>query len=458
MANDFIEHTTEIKSDISTVFNWHERDGALFRLSPPWENISLVSKDGGIEAGAKCRIDLKMGRLNIPWYAEHLVYEKDKFFKDRQAKGPFALWEHSHFFSEEHGITTVRDHVDYRLPMHGVSSKIAGKFVREKLERMFRYREDVCKNDIEFYTEYRPKPKTIVVSGSSGVLGSSLIPFLTTQGHRVVRLIRDKSKLCIGDVCWNPNAGIIEEIFEHADAVIHLTGEPIGEGKWTEMKKREIIDSRVRSTALLSETLLKMKNPPKTFISASAIGYYGNRYEEKITESSKMGHDFISKVCNRWEEAAMPAQKHGIRTVFLRLGVVLTPAGGALSKMSLPFSLGLGTVFGSGRQYMSCISLDDVLYSIGHILETESLSGAVNLTTPHALTNRDFSDILAAYYRKPRFLKIPSYIIEKVFGQMGREVLLSGANVYPEKLVNSGFRFRYPELTDILRHELGGHK
>lgn len=458
MTNNFIEHKTEIRSDISTVFGWHEREGALFRLSPPWEDISLVSRDGGIEAGAKCHINLKMGRLNIPWYAEHLVYEKDSFFKDRQAKGPFALWEHSHSFSENAGITTVSDHVDYRLPLNGISSKLVGKFVRNKLERMFRYREDVCRNDIEFYTEYKPKPKTIIVSGSSGVLGSSLIPFLQTQGHRVIRLIRDKSKLCIGDVCWNPNAGIIEDKFEHADAVIHLTGEPIGEGKWTDMKKRKIIDSRVRSTALLAETLVKMKNPPKTLISASAIGYYGNKYDEKVTESSKMGHDFISKVCNRWEEAAMPAMNHGIRTVLLRIGVVLTPAGGALQKMALPFSLGLGPVFGSGRQYMSYISLDDVLYSIGHILETESLSGAVNLTTPHPLTNSDFSDILAAYYKKPRFLNIPSYAVEKLYGQMGREVLLSGANVYPEKLVKSGFRFRYPELKDILTHELGGVK
>jgi len=458
MSKQFIEHETFINSSVSSVFDWHEREGALFRLSPPWEQISLIFKEGGIKEGGVCNISLKMGMLSVPWHAEHLIYEKDKFFKDRQKKGPFALWEHSHYFSEENGVTRVKDHVDYQLPLHPLSTAIAGGFARKKLERMFRYREDVCKNDIEFYEEYKPKPKTIVVSGSSGVLGSALIPFLQTQGHKVIRLLRDKSKLCIGDVCWNPYAGIIEEKFENADVVIHLTGEPIGEGKWTDMKKREIIDSRVRSTALLADTLAKMKNPPKTFICASAIGFYGNRGDTVITESARHGDDFISKVCKKWEDAAKPAIEQGIRTVFMRIGVVLTPAGGALARMALPFSMGLGPIFGSGRQYMSYISLDDVLYATSHIMETESLTGAVNLTTPYAMTNRDFSDTLAKYYKKPRFLKIPSYIVEKMFGQMGREVLLSGANVYPEKLLNSGFRFRYPELRDVLTHELGGIK
>ena len=458
MSKAFIEHETVIRSGISTVFDWHEREGALFRLSPPWENIALVSKQGGIKAGGTCNITMKMGPLTLPWNAEHIIYEKDKFFKDIQAKGPFAQWEHSHYFTENDGFTTVKDHVDYKLPLHPLAMAVAGKFVKSKLERMFRYRENVCRNDIEFYSEYNPKPKTIVVSGSSGVLGSSLIPFLQTQGHKVIRLIRDKSKLCIGDVCWNPNAGIIEEKFENADVVIHLTGEPIGEGRWTDLKKHEIVDSRVKSTALLASTLSQMKNPPKTFICASAIGFYGNRGDAVITEKDRHGDDFISKVCSKWEQAAKPAADAGIRTVFMRIGVVLTPAGGALERMALPFSLGIGPIFGSGRQYMSYISMDDVLYATSHIIETESLSGPVNLTSPYAMTNRDFSDTLAHYFNRPRFLKIPSFALLRMYGQMGKEVLLSGANVYPEKLLSSGFRFRYPTLADTLTHELGGGK
>lgn len=452
-----IEHETRVKAAISTVFEWHEREGALFRLSPPWENISLIRRDEGIQVGAKCDIRLKTGPVSMVWKAEHVGYEKNSFFKDRQNKGPFAKWEHSHYFTEADGETTIKDHVEYRLPLHPLSTGVAGNFVHTKLEKMFRYRENVCRNDIEFYKEYNPAPKTIVVSGSSGVVGSALIPFLQTQGHKVIRLLRDKTKLCIGDVCWNPNAGIIEDKFENADAVIHLTGEPIGEGKWTDEKKREIIDSRVRSTALLANTLAKMKNPPKTFICASAIGYYGAHGDEIITEDEKAGsHDFIAKVCKKWEEAAKPALDKGIRVIFLRIGVVLTPAGGALQRMHLPFSMGLGPVFGNGKQYLSWVAMDDVLYSVGHLLEHEEIRGAVNLTSPNAVTSEQFSDTLADYMRKPRFINIPPYVIMKMYGQMGREVLLSGANVYPEKLIKSGFRFRYPDLMQAFGHLLGG--
>jgi len=200
-----------------------------------------------------------------------------------------------------------------------------------------------------------------------------------------------------------------------------------------------------------------MKNPPKTLICASAIGYYGARGDEIITEDEKAGsHDFIAKVCKKWEEAAKPALDKGIRVIFLRIGVVLTPAGGALQRMHTPFSMGLGPVFGSGKQYLSWVTMDDVLYSVGHILEHEEISGAVNLTSPNAVTSEQFSDTLADYMRKPRFINIPPYVIMKMYGQMGREVLLSGANVYPEKLIKSGFRFRYPDLMQAFGHLLGG--
>lgn len=455
MKNSVYEHETSIRAAIGDVFAWHEREGALFRLSPPWEPITLISREGGILVGGTCSIQMKTGGLPLRWDAEHIEYDKGRFFKDRQAKGPFALWEHSHFFSEEGGVTRIKDHVEYRLPLYPFSS-VAKWFVRAKLDKMFRYREEVCRNDIEFNNEYKPAPKTVVVSGSSGVLGSSLIPFLQTQGHRVIRLIRDRSKLCIGDVCWNPNAGIIEESFENADVVIHLTGEPIGEGRWDDKKKAEIIDSRVKSTALIAKTVSQMKNPPKTLICASAIGYYGGRGSERITEEADCGSDFISEVCRLWEEAAQPAIDKGIRVVFMRIGVVLTPAGGALDRMVLPYKLGLGPVFGSGKQYMSFISMDDVLYATSHIMETPSLSGPVNITSPNAVTSAEFSDILAKYLKRPRFLRIPSFAVRAMFGQMGQEVLLSGANVYPEKLINSGFRFRYPTLTQTLEHQLGG--
>jgi uncharacterized protein (TIGR01777 family) len=456
MKPENFKATTKIKADIHTAFQWHEREGALFRLTPPWEKIELLEKDEGIDVGAKCNINVATGFFSIPWQAEHIEYYKDKHFKDRQNKGPFSMWEHSHDFEESNGTTTITDSVDYKLPLHFISKYVAGSFIRTKLKRMFRYRKNVSKNDIEFYDSYKPEPKNIIISGASGAVGSALVPFLQTQGHSVKKMVRHERQLCIDDVCWNPSAGEIDEkLFGNPDVVIHLAGEPIGEDKWTNEKKVEIVDSRTRSTTLIANTLAKMEKPPKVLICASAIGYYGDRGDEEIDESSKEGKDFISHVCFHWERAAKPAIDRGIRVVFLRIGVALTPSGGALQRMYTPSMMGLCPVFGSGEQYLSWISMDDVLYSVGHIIETDSIEGAVNLTSPNPVRFRKFSNTLAKILKRPRFVRIPEFAVKAMFGQMGKEVLLSGAKVQPKKLIDSGFKFRYPDIDDALKHLLG---
>jgi uncharacterized protein (TIGR01777 family) len=455
MADTLYHFETEIKSDVQTAFRWHEREGALLRLTPPWEKIDLIEKTGGIETGAKCTINVHAGFITIPWQAEHIGYVRDRHFKDRQNKGPFAKWEHTHDFEATPSGTVIKDTVEYRLPFHPFSTLIAGKFMKNKLDRMFRYRSSVSKNDIEILSQYKPAPKTIVISGASGAVGSSLIPYLQTQGHRIIRLIRNKKQLCIGDVCWNPHMDIIEDSFENADVVIHLAGEPIGNERWSESKKLSIIESRVKSTSLLAKTLAEMKNPPKLFICASAIGLYGNRGEEELDEDSTAGRDFISQVCSSWEAAAKPAEERGIRTVYLRIGVALSPKGGALQRMMPPTAFGLGAVAGSGRQFLSWVSMDDVLYAVTHIMETDGICGAVNLTSPNPVRWTQFADEIASAMNRPRFLKIPESVIRMVYGQMGGEVLLSGAKVMPKKLLESGFTFRYPLLSDTLKHLLG---
>jgi uncharacterized protein (TIGR01777 family) len=453
------QHTTEIKSDVCTAFEWHEREGALMRLTPPWEDIELLEKNDGIDVGATCSINVGTGFFSIPWQAEHIEYYKDKHFKDRQNKGPFALWEHSHDFEEKDGVTTIEDTVDYRLPLHSISAPFAGWFIKNKLKKMFAYRAQVSKNDIEIMHEYENKPKTIIVSGSTGVVGSSLIPYLQTQGHKVIRMVRNEKQLCIGDVCWNPNAdNMSEEMFQDADVMIHLAGEPIGDENWTNEKKLSIVDSRVKSTNLLAKTISNMKKPPKLLICASAIGYYGDGGEAELNEDSPNGKNFISHVCYHWEKAAKSAEMRGIRVVYLRIGVALSPAGGALQKMKTSFSMGLGTSLGSGKQYLSWVAMDDVLYAMTHIMETESLSGPVNLTAPNPKRWHDFSDTLAKVLGRPRFLRVPEWLIKMVYGQMGKEVLLASANVMPKKLIESGFKFRYPELDEALEHLLGVKK
>ncbi len=243
--------------------------------------------------------------------------------------------------------------------------------------------------------------------------------------------------------------------FEDVDVMIHLAGEPIGDENWTNEKKLSIVDSRVRSTSLLAKTISNMTKPPKLLICASAIGYYGDRGEEELDEESETGKDFISHVCYQWEKATKAAEDKGIRVVHLRIGVALSLQA-VLSKGLINFfSLGLGTVFGSGRQHLSWVSMDDVLYAMTHIMETESLNGAVNLTSPNSVRWQEFADTLAKVLNRPRFLRIPEWLIKLVYGQMGEEVLLSSANVKPKKLLESGFRFRYPLLTDALKHLLG---
>jgi len=455
MGNYTYKYNTEIQSDVHTAFSWHEKEGALQRLTPPWEKVELVEKSDGIDVGATCTLNVGTGFFSIPWQAEHIEYYKDRHFKDRQNSGPFSLWEHSHDFDEHENMTHITDTVEYRLPFHPISKFFAGSFIRRKLDRMFAYRSSVSKNDIEILHKYKPEPKTIVISGSSGVVGSSLVPYLQTQGHKIIRLVRNEKQLCIGDVCWNPNAGIVEDQFENADVIIHLAGEPIGDGNWTEEKKLSIIDSRVKSTSLLAKTIANMKNPPKLLICASAIGYYGDRGEDVLTEDCDAGKDFISDVCNRWEDSAKPAEEAGVRVVYLRIGVALSPAGGALQRTYKLASFGLGTVLGSGRQYLSWVAMDDVLYAITHIMETEGLRGAVNLTAPTPVRWQEYADTLGTVLNRPRFLKVPSWLIKLIYGQMGKEVLLSSANVYPKKLLESGFTFRYPLLESALRHMLG---
>ncbi|ADD69649.1 domain of unknown function DUF1731 [Denitrovibrio acetiphilus DSM 12809] len=449
---------TEINSDIYTAFSWHEREGALQRLTPPWEPLEVIEKNIGINIGASVKLKVKAGFISTPWHAEHVEYNKDQFFKDIQTKGPFSKWEHSHYFKTLNGKTLIIDEIEYQLPMHNISKYFAGSVIKKKLRRMFAYRQAVSKNDIETLSSYKPAPKTIVVSGATGVVGSNLIPYLQTQGHKTIRMLRNEKQLCIGDVCWNPYAETMNESFEHADVIIHLAGEPIGNANWTNKKKLSIVDSRVRSTSLLAKTISNMEKPPKLLICASAIGYYGDRGDEILTEESGTGKGFISHVCYHWEKAAKAAEEKGIRVVYLRIGVALSPQGGALERTYKPTAFGLGTVIGSGRQYLSWVSMDDVLYAITHIIENDNIKGAVNLTAPNPVRWKDYADTLAHVMDRPRFLRVPEWLIKTVYGQMGREVLLASANVQPKKLLESGFTFRYPILEDALRHQLGRTK
>jgi uncharacterized protein len=294
----------------------------------------------------------------------------------------------------------------------------------------------------------------ILITGASGLIGSALIPALTMDGHRVTRLVRSQPKPGDMAVQWDPDRGSLDAgSLEGLDGVVHLAGEPIGE-RWTAEKKARIRDSRVKGTRLLSETLSHLSIPPKILVSASAIGYYGDRGEEVLTEESASGSGFLAEVCRGWEAATEPALQKGIRVVNLRFGVVLSSTGGALAKMLPPFRMGMGGILGSGKQYMSWIILDDAVGAIRHALLTEPLQGPANATAPQPVTNEEFTKTLGKVLKRPTLLPMPAFAARLMFGEMADELLLSSARVQPVKLLATGYAFRYPELEAGLRHLL----
>ncbi|HET6371526.1 MAG TPA: TIGR01777 family oxidoreductase [Nitrospiria bacterium] len=294
----------------------------------------------------------------------------------------------------------------------------------------------------------------IVISGSSGLIGKAVISALTSQGDDVMRLTRPQSGS--GEVQWDPARGEIDRAaLEGSDVVIHLAGESIASGRWTKAKKERIYRSRVDGTRLLVQTLLQLERPPKTLLCASAIGFYGERGSEPMTEENGSGSFFISGLCRDWEEAARPALDAGIRVVNLRFGIVLSAADGALAKMLLPFRLGLGGKIGSGGQYMSWVSIDDVVGVIQHAIKTETLSGPVNVVAPEPVTNEDFTKTLGRVLGRPTFFPIPAFAARLAFGEMADELLLASTRVEPLKLQKSGYPFRHPRLEGALRALLG---
>jgi uncharacterized protein len=294
----------------------------------------------------------------------------------------------------------------------------------------------------------------ILVTGASGLIGSALVSSLSAAGYSVTRLVRRPPQSGEKAVRWDPLTGFIDaSALEGLDGVVHLAGESIDE-RWTAAKKVSIRDSRVKGTEVLCEALAQLASPPKVLVSASAIGYYGDRGEEILREESAPGSGFLAEVCRAWEAATEPARQAGLRTVQLRFGVVLSPAGGALAKILPPFRLGLGGVLGSGRQYMSWIALDDAIGAIQQAIVTDNLQGPTNAVAPEAVTNQEFTHTLGKILRRPTVVPLPAFAARLMFGEMADALLLASAHVQPAKLLAVGYRFRYPTLAEALRHLL----
>lgn len=447
---------TRLEASAREVYRWHARPGALERLSPPWDPPIVESRTGGIEdEGA--RVVLRVGPLRQRWVAEHHGTVPGREFHDRQVEGPFALWEHAHRMEPlGENACTLEDRIEYALPAGRLGDAAGGRAVRALLERMFAYRHRVTADDLAAHAACRGgRPMKVAITGASGLVGRALVPFLTTGGHEVVRLVR-RAPEAKDEVRWDPEAGEVDAAaLEGVDAVVHLSGENIAGGRWTESRKAILRSSRLGPTALLARTLAGLKRKPKVLVSASAVGYYGDRGDAWVTETDAPAADFLGRLSAEWEKAAEPAASAGIRVVHPRLGVVLSPAGGALGKMLPPFKAGLGGVLGSGAQYTSWIAMDDLLGAIHHLLDRPDLAGPVNATAPEPVTNAVFTKALGRVLGRPTVLPAPAFALRLAFGEMADATLLSSARVRPERLLATGYRFRFPELEGALRHVLG---
>jgi uncharacterized protein (TIGR01777 family) len=296
-------------------------------------------------------------------------------------------------------------------------------------------------------------PLRIAVAGSSGFIGSALVPALVAGGHEIVRIVRGAAS-APGSVSWDPARGQLDRsALDGVDAVVNLSGESVDE-RWTADRKRQILASRVDATGLLARTIAALPRRPATFVSASAVGIYGDRGSESLDETSSTGGGFLGEVGTAWEAAADPARAAGIRTVHTRFGIVLGAHGGALAKMLPPFKLGAGGKIASGAQWMSWIALADVVGALGFVLDVPGIAGPVNFTAPTPVTNADFTHALGHALHRPTVATIPAFALKLAFGEMAQEVLVAGQRVYPRVLERAGYRFQYAVLADALQSVL----
>jgi uncharacterized protein (TIGR01777 family) len=389
--------------------------------------------------------------------AEHRDYIDGRQFRDIQIEGPFRRWEHTHLVEPDGAAACyLEDRIHYALPLGGAGALVGGPLVRRRLERMFAYRHRTTAQDVLTHAAHRtPRSMNVLVTGATGLVGSALASFLTTGGHRSVPLTRGALPAS-GAARWEPATGVITgEAAAGADAVVHLAGESVMAGRWTAARKTRIRESRVAATRTLAETLARLPHPPRVLVCASAIGVYGDRRDEVLDEASAPGEGFLAEVCRAWEAATAPATERGIRVVHLRIGLVLSGAGGALPRLVTPFMLGLGGRVGSGDQWMSWITIDDLLGVILCALTDESLRGPVNAVSPHPVTNAVFTRTLARVLSRPAPLPLPSRAARLLFGEMADALLLASARVLPGRLQQVGHVFGAPDLEGALRHVLG---
>lgn len=431
-----IRTSTVIAAPIDEVFAWHERPGALTRLTPPWQPVTVVREPENLRDG---RAELRLpGR--VVWVAQHSGYEPPQQFVDTLSSLPLQ-WRHLHRFERLDADTTqVLDIVDTPIP-------------ERLLRATFAYRQRQLADDLAVARRMPPKAMTVAMTGSSGLVGTALTALLGVCGHRVIRLVRRPASAS-DEREWRPDRPD-RHLLNDVDAVVHLAGASIA-GRFTAEHKRQIYDSRIAPTRRLAE-LIADNDRPIPFVCASAIGYYGpDRGPEILDEDSEAGGGFLADLVSRWEAAATPVAAAGGRVVQVRTGIVQSPKGGILRLLRPLFSAGVGGRLGDGRQWVSWIDLDDLCDIYLRALLDPTLVGPVNATAPQPVTNREYTHHLAGVLRRPALLAVPAIAPKMLLGEQGAtEFALAGQRVLPARLTQAGQQFRRPELVACLRHQLG---
>jgi uncharacterized protein (TIGR01777 family) len=434
-------------------FAWHEREGALERLTPPWEKVELVERSGGIRPGGRVvmRVPMVPAGTTI-WEAEHDLYEPPFRFRDFSKRGPFAHWVHTHSFQPMgDDACELVDSVEYALPLGALGALFGSGLVESRLARMFAYRHRITVNDLAEHALHRGPRLRVVVTGASGLVGNTLAAFLRLGGHEVVALRRSPSPASALGWEWD-FAGIGDAPI---DAVVHLAAENIGDTRWDEASKKRFRDSRELATRALAENLAARAQKPAVFVSASAVGYYGNRGDAVLDESSARGEGFLAELCEAWEAATAPAEAAGIRVVKARLGVVLTPAGGALAKVLPAARAGLAGPLGGGTPWLSWIGMDDAVYALYRAIWDERLRGPLNVVAPEAVTTATYAKAVGKAVGMPFQMPVPSFALRAAVGEMADEVLLASQRVTPQRLGEVDFAWSYGTLDKALGHLLG---
>lgn len=438
-------------------FTWHEQKGAFQRLLPPWEKIKLTRYSGSITNGSQAELHCKLlGPIGFTWLLEHREYIHGKQFKDIQLRGPFSSYLHSHLFSELTNDSELEDRIEYRLPFPTLSHLFAPLLVENRLRRTFRYRHRITTQDLEIHAKYSDQKKlSFLVSGATGMIGKQVCAFLTTAGHKVTRIIRSPKQAELGDIVTDSSGDIKFNPDCVFDCVINLAGAGIADKRWSEERKKILIESRVNFTRKLVAALKILEVAPKTFISASGIGFYGDTINRCPDENGAIGSGFLAELSQQWEQAASEVQQTGTRLAILRLGVVLSAEAGALQKMLVPFYLGLGASLGSGKQKFGWVAIDDVLRAILFTAYENSLQGPINLVAPVDVSNFEFSRALADALSRPLLFSIPESILRLIFGEIADQALLISSNAQPKKLSEAGFEFLYTDPVKAIKDCLG---